>query len=204
MITYVLMVSRVFPATHKRKGDETHFEQKIKTAIEQSEEIDENGACFPGMWDFDPKPHTIRANYPIWEKRIKAIQEGKAILSIRYWEGIPYNSKQVEILQLDKDYGIGVQKVWLDDNISIPEVINDCEECGSSGTVMIAKLYPNGHTEVEETCDNCNGEGCTFDKIDAIELAKNDGLSYADFKDWFKGYDLSNPMVIIHFTKFRY
>lgn len=36
------------------------------------------------------------------------------------------------------------------------------------------------------------------------ELAKNDGLSFDDFKAWFKGYDLSKPMAIIHFTYFRY
>jgi hypothetical protein len=35
-------------------------------------------------------------------------------------------------------------------------------------------------------------------------LSKNDGLSLKDFKDWFKGYDLSKPMTVIHFTKFRY
>ena len=36
------------------------------------------------------------------------------------------------------------------------------------------------------------------------QIAKNDGLSLEDFKAWFKGYDLSEPMAIIHFTKFRY
>jgi|688.fasta_scaffold523709_2 hypothetical protein len=35
-------------------------------------------------------------------------------------------------------------------------------------------------------------------------LAQNDGLSKEDFKEWFKSYDLSKPMAIIHFTKFRY
>ncbi len=35
-------------------------------------------------------------------------------------------------------------------------------------------------------------------------LAKNDGLSKRDFKDWFAKYDLSEPMAIIHFTDFRY
>ena len=39
---------------------------------------------------------------------------------------------------------------------------------------------------------------------DLTTLAKNDGLSIQDFKDWFKGYDLSKPMAIIHFTDFRY
>lgn len=36
------------------------------------------------------------------------------------------------------------------------------------------------------------------------ELAKNDSLQIEDFKAWFKGYDLSKPMAIIHFTKLRY
>lgn len=35
-------------------------------------------------------------------------------------------------------------------------------------------------------------------------LAKNDGLTLEEFKDWFKDYDLSQPMAIIHFTPFRY
>ena len=36
------------------------------------------------------------------------------------------------------------------------------------------------------------------------DFAKNDGLSEEDFKEWFKGKDLLNPKVIIHFTEFRY
>lgn len=38
----------------------------------------------------------------------------------------------------------------------------------------------------------------------SLDLAKNDGLTEEDFKDWFKGYDLTEPMAIIHFTSFRY
>lgn len=36
------------------------------------------------------------------------------------------------------------------------------------------------------------------------ELANNDGLSLNDWQEWFKHYDLSQPMAIIHFTHFRY
>ncbi len=36
------------------------------------------------------------------------------------------------------------------------------------------------------------------------EIAHNDGLSTISFKEWFKNYDLSEPMAIIHFTPFRY
>jgi len=118
------------------------------------------------------KIHTIRANYELWAKRIEQIQKGEAILSIRYWSGKPYHKDergigQVEICQLDKDSGIGFQKI---------EFLN-------------ANIYD----PVSEI---------TYLKIS--ELAKNDGLSLEDFKEWFKKYDLSEPMAIIHFTSFRY
>lgn len=38
----------------------------------------------------------------------------------------------------------------------------------------------------------------------AFSIALNDGLLWADFCNWFKNYDLSKEMCIIHFTKFRY
>ena len=40
--------------------------------------------------------------------------------------------------------------------------------------------------------------------IDWEILANNDGLSLEYWKEWFQGYDLSKPLAIIHFTKFRY
>jgi hypothetical protein len=158
MKTFVLTVSRVFPATHKRKGEPTLFQSYILNTLIN-----------------DPvhqkKSHTIRANYELWAKRIKEVQEGKAILSIRYWSGKPYNSKQVEICQLDKDSGIGVQELSF--------IENDIQRPGIWGEkyVVLAKIS---------------------------EVAKNDGLSLDDFKDWFRKYDLSKPMAIIHLTKFRY
>lgn len=35
-------------------------------------------------------------------------------------------------------------------------------------------------------------------------IARNDGLSYSDWQAWFRNYDLSHPLAIIHFTNFRY
>lgn len=40
------------------------------------------------------------------------------------------------------------------------------------------------------------------ESIDTI--AENDGLRRTDFDDWFRKYDFSDPMAIIHFTPFRY
>ncbi len=45
-------------------------------------------------------------------------------------------------------------------------------------------------------------DGCGSASI--IELATNDGLSLEDWKAWFKNYDKTKPMAIIHFTPFRY
>ena len=36
------------------------------------------------------------------------------------------------------------------------------------------------------------------------QLSYNDGLTQEDFIDWFKGYDLSKSLLIIHFTDFKY
>lgn len=146
MKTYVITLSRNFLAYHKRAGEETHFKEKFLSG---------------------EKLHTIRANYPLWEKRIKEVQEGRAILSIRQWTGKPYRSKQVEIATLTAENGVGLQRLeFTDCRLRFPYV-------GSEWTFMVS-------------------------------LAKNDGLSLNDWVGWFGGYDLSEPMAIIHFTKFRY
>ena len=180
MKTYVLTVSRYFPATHKRKGELTFFIQKIKKAL--------------GIYEFhrpeniSDKIHTIRSNYELWAKRIKEVQEGKAILSIRYWSGKPYNSKQVEICQLDKDSGIGIQMIKLK--------IKDGEFSFNLKNI-------DGEYWIKNKCEVGNSwKNYVYPNIE--EVAKNDGLSFEDFKEWFRKYDLSKPMAIIHFTSFRY
>ena len=87
MKTYVITLSKKF-LFGSRKGEETHFKDKFLSG---------------------EKIHTIRANYPLWEKRIKEVQEGKAILSIREWSGKPYRSKQVVIKNLTREDGVGVE-----------------------------------------------------------------------------------------------
>lgn len=149
MKTYVITLSRVFPKSHKRAGSPTNFELLFK------------GGC--PFWE---KIHTIRANYPLWAKRIKEIQAGQAVLSIRQWTGKPYRSPQQEIGRLTAENGVGVQELKMID-LFRPTTING-------------------------------------NKVELTDLAANDGLNFDDWYEWFKGYDLKQPMVIIHFTKFRY
>jgi len=153
--TYVLTVSKTFPVTHKRKGERTFFQERIHEALWPVTEMPILGK----------KIHTIRSNYPLWKNRIGQIQKGEAILSIRYWGGKPYNSKQIEFCQLDKNSGVGIQK--LDDPTNF----------------VFAPV---------------NGIPINWD-----EVAKNDGLSFDDFCEWFK-IRKSDPMAIIHFTHYRY
>lgn len=158
MKTYVLIVSRTFPKYHKRAGENTNFIDGISCALFCP------GDCNDCNFN-DRKIHTIRSNYEYWSKIIKEVQEGKAILSLRYWSGKPYNSKQVEFCKLDKDSGIGIQKI--------------------ESFIWQYAICENKTIEIED-------------------ISKKDGLSFEDFKEWFKGYDLSKPMAIIHFTNFRY
>ena len=206
---YRLGVSQNFPTKHPRKGEPTYFIDSIKAKLkghellcdcgwtgkysELKEKTLDNGfssageACYvdddrcPNCGYYAKehrfKCHTIRANYLHWEKRIKEVQAGRAVIELFYWEGKPYNSKQIVFATLDKDSGCGVQElkfVWND--INHPWLYS--EEIASGHSVC-------GHFSTND-------------------LANNDGLSLEDFKAWFKGYDLSNPMAIIHFTKFRY
>lgn len=155
MIQYVLTVSEFFPKNHYKNGQQTNFYPLILRG---------------------QKKHTIRGNYELWRKRFEKIKEGKALLSLRQWEGKPYNSKQIELIKLDNTNGIGLEKLTFSERVMSP-------------FTCIKKK---------------NGSIFKPDFSTIEELSKNDGLYIDDFQEWFKGYDLSKEMAIIHFTDFRY
>lgn len=97
---YVLMISRIFPAYHPRKGEETNFPEYIVDG---------------------KKEHTMRGNYKLWKYRADMINAGKAVLSIRTWTGKPYFSKQNEFCELSS---ITVQKAHI---YQIPMLIGSHE-----------------------------------------------------------------------------
>ena len=66
---------------HPRAGEATEFKEKLLSG---------------------KKIHTIRSNAEYWKKIISEVNAGKAYLSIREWEGMPYKSGQVEIMQVHK------------------------------------------------------------------------------------------------------
>lgn len=155
MKTYILTILEKFPKTHPKSGEPTNFPLSIK--------------------HYD-KIHTIRGNYDLWAKRFEKINAGEAVLSVRVWEGKPYNSKQIEIFRYDYRRNIGIEKLNM-----------DTFEVGRDDNDEVFLNFKVGKAMVS-----------------ADLLAKNDGLSYEDFENWFKGYDFSIPMAVIHFTDFRY
>lgn len=118
------------------------------------------------------KIHTIRANYPLWRKRIAEVENGQAILSIRQWTGRPYFSPQAKLADLTKDNGVGIQKLKF--------------HLDRDGNVLYNNFDIDGHY------------------ADIKDVARHDGLSFDDWREWFKSYDLTEMLAIIHFTKFRY
>lgn len=161
MKTHVLIVSRYFPKTHPKSSQDTNFIENIFELL---------------------KIHTIRGNYDLWEKRIKEVQEGKAVLSVRYWSDKPYRSKQVELCQFNQNSNIGIQELHYvkKKTFTIPE------QTIHEDTILIYNRF-------------------STHEIFSVELiAKNDGLNETDFKNWFKDVDTFDKMAIIHFTEFRY
>lgn len=140
---YVLMISQKFPKTHARAGEPTLFTNKILEGT---------------------KTHTIRGKVDNWHRKILKIRAGKAYLSIRKWEGVPYKSPQVEICQLNQYHLPNVQMVIKTEQ----------------GYMVGDKYIP----------------------IDTI--SKNDGLSVADFEEWFKDVPRGTPLAIIHFSNSKY
>ena len=104
------------------------------------------------------------------------IYAGEAELSVRQWTGRPYCSKMEEIARLSRVDGIGIQR------LTFP--LADLNFAEIDYTIMQgASVNPNREIDL---------------------LARNDGLDYGLWADWFRTYDLTKPFALIHFTPFRY
>lgn len=133
---------------------------------------------FRELYEEGIKIHTIRANFQHWKKRFYSIYGGDGYLSLRQWSEKPYASKQEVVMDLFAANRIGLQElVFVDGDITKPHIVEDADLFNPE-----PKLFP----------------------VDIYNLATNDGLTIEDWLAWFKGYDLTKPMAIIHFTGFRY
>lgn len=168
MKTYVITLSKNFLSNHPKAGQLTGFEEAIIAKR---------------------KIHTIRTNYPLWEKRITEIQRGEAVLSLREWTGKPYRSKQREILQLAAEDGVGIQKIFFNQ-----------VEWEDNSKPCYCYWINTGENEID---------------IDIDTIASNDGFEDPnDFIDWFipaiskqkpdKDSCRTLECTVIHFSPLRY
>ncbi len=155
------------------------------------------------------KIHTIRRNYDYWEKRIKQLKERGGTLSLRQWSAKPYQKGSTQLLISDLPAEkVGVELLVLSRSREITSYYED----GSKEPLASAESY---------TFSARVNEG----EITLEDLARGDGLSPQDFKDWFnpvfdelektnfliniEGREIRPTIVsarfaIIHFTPFRY
>lgn len=129
MKKYIITLSKFFLKQHIRAGEETGFKDSFLKG---------------------KKVHTIRANYNLWEARIKEVQEGKAVLSIRQWSGLPYRSKQDEITELSKEDGVGIQKLTFNKDSNGEFFLEDYDIDGKY--IELNKLASNDGLLTEDWC----------------------------------------------------
>lgn len=174
MKTYIICLSKAFPSSHPMKGKPTDFKMAMLSALLCAKCcIRKKGMCMGEcVASAYIKRHTVRANYPLWAKRIAEVQRGEAVLSVRQWSGRPYMSKQETIALLTAQDGIGIQML---------KFLPDADGCILWNQFVIDNRY-----------------------ADIKNVANNDGLSLEDWREWFRNYDLTKPLAIIHFTSFRY
>ena len=168
MITYVLIISRNFPLSHPKAGEKTFLMEAMFNGIANKTAL---AAVSPYR-----KIHTIRKNAELWEKRIKKVQEGKAVISFRYWSGKPYRSKQVTFWKLTKEDNVGIQRIYLE---------HDPDFGFSQSTWKELR-----HSNLDRAL-LANNDGLSVEDFSAWFFPKGDKSKR------FSG-------VIIHFTGFRY
>lgn len=172
---YKIPFTPEFLSGHPRVGEPTYFKEKIQLGL---------GLLIQAPGDFvidiEPKIHTIRQNFILWKKRVDKVRAGKAVIDLCEWKlpggRFTPGNKLITFATLDKDSGCGVQILRF-------PAISICERKETPLSVLIdnpKSIYNIGL------------------------VGANDGLSLEDFKEWFKGYDISKHMAIIHFTSFRY
>lgn len=152
----VMTFSRVFPSYHPKAGESTFFEYKIARSLWDLKLITEE------QWEHYPDLLAmVSYGHPPKHHTIRAGHRWKEgdWFSPRVWSGKPRHSKQITFAP-----DIKVKKVWpfqiirvLDGMLSSYQMIVEGKELPLFGPVE-----------------------------DVFYLAKNDGLEYNDFCDWFK------------------
>jgi len=117
------------------------------------------------------------------------------------WSGKPYNSSHINRFVFGKNTEEIRRFVY--EYYKPHSIDSDCQ-------IILKDNVEIGVQRFELIPDRDGAVSLEWHKIDnhkEVEwqfLANNDGLSSDNWREWFKNYDLTKPMAIIQYTKFRY
>lgn len=142
--------------------------------------------------DKDALLEEARRRYPIGTK-VKCLSNGEVETIVSDFE---WDNSKTQIKQEDSpSTRVYRDSFWSNSGwaeiIELPKSIEyeECPQCEGSGQTMVAKLYPSGHTEVNETCDMCDGGG----EIECTIGAEKDSLSSKSLNPSIEEEYYSNP-----------
>jgi len=176
------ILSRFFPATHNRKGEQTFFVEKFLNGLNYR-------SCYSDEY----------------LKKLLALNPNKSeSLITDFWDSLDpdITDQKLHTIRLGNGYKDGELRqmvVWADD-------VNP--KSGRSGSYQSqqikiwepVKIFTQS-CEISQTPE-LPAIGIENKWADIDLLSKNDGLSKDDFYSWFKKAE--GPAQIIHFTNFRY
>lgn len=180
MKTYVITLSQQFPKGHRKHGEPTYFREQFQNTI-----LDDAGVSACDCCKYETRDCEA-CGY-------KAVNFRKKIHTIRanypLWE-----QRFAEIERGDACLSV---RQWTGMPYRSKQVEIGCLTARDGIGIQILS-FPGGDISAPIT------SGRRRKLLNLNDLSRNDGLSYSDWYKWFEKYDRSKPMVIIHFTKFRY
>ncbi len=167
MKNYKILLPKYFPKKHLKEGQRTNFRNAII-----------NGT----------KIHAICQDVSKWETRIKEVQKGQAVLSIKEWTESLHKNIQKELLQLSAKDGVGFQKAVLSRS-----------EWPDNDNILHCCYWITINEKEIDIDDFCHNEGlCSFTDVIEWFATRMDNIK-PDKEGW-----RHQELAIIHFSNFRY
>lgn len=164
----VIIVSRTFPAYHPKAGCPTYFVEKIWKSIDRILSIQEIAELPASV--YGRICVDLETNYAPKHHTIRAGKRWKIgdKASLRVWSEKPYRSKQIAILP----------------DITICRVVDFEMNDGEGGVYLDGKYYWYFYAQEQQSEKIC-------------ELARNDGLSGTDLRDWIGNKESFSGQILI-------
>jgi len=178
MKTHILTLAKTFPAKHPRHGEPTYFKERLMRAL------------FKYYYGID----VIEKNW------IYPEEQHKFLLPKPHTIRGNYDRMKKIVDEVNRGEAVLSLREWSGVPYRSPQ--EEIEIFTKDDGLGVQKLewkemYPFDGKHYTMVID-----GKFFD--DYAWLANNDGLALENWRAWFKGADLSEPMAIIQFTDFRY